>query len=193
MEECEALCTRLAIMVNGQFKCLGSIQHLKSRFGAGYTLMVKVGSNQSAPLPMNPEAVGSEVSAGDVHASVPIPPGGIPGQPQVLVVDANQQLDPNRVGMDAVNNVMNFVTSTFGGARLMDSHSGILHYQIYNEGLSWSYIFGQLERNRAALNIVDYSISQTTLEQVFINFAKEQHAEDRTSFKKKCLCFSCCR
>lgn len=32
MEECEALCTRLAIMVNGQFKCLGSIQHLKSRF-----------------------------------------------------------------------------------------------------------------------------------------------------------------
>eukprot|EP00061_Rhincodon_typus_P011695 g36912.t1 len=29
MEECEALCTRLAIMVNGQFKCLGTIQHLK--------------------------------------------------------------------------------------------------------------------------------------------------------------------
>ena len=34
------------------------------------------------------------------------------------------------------------------------------------EGLSWSYIFGQLERNRAALNIIDYSVSQTTLEQV---------------------------
>ena len=31
MEECEALCTRLAIMVNGQFKCLGSIQHLKNK------------------------------------------------------------------------------------------------------------------------------------------------------------------
>ncbi|KAI2662111.1 Phospholipid-transporting ATPase ABCA1 [Labeo rohita] len=31
MEECEALCTRMAIMVNGHFKCLGSIQHLKSR------------------------------------------------------------------------------------------------------------------------------------------------------------------
>lgn len=35
MEECEALCTRLAIMVNGKFKCIGSIQHLKSKFGAG--------------------------------------------------------------------------------------------------------------------------------------------------------------
>ena len=42
MEECEALCTRLAIMVNGQFKCLGSPQHLKTKFGKGYTLMAKV-------------------------------------------------------------------------------------------------------------------------------------------------------
>lgn len=31
MEECEALCTRLAIMVNGHFQCLGSLQHIKSR------------------------------------------------------------------------------------------------------------------------------------------------------------------
>lgn len=31
MEECEALCTRLAIMVNGRFRCLGSSQHLKGR------------------------------------------------------------------------------------------------------------------------------------------------------------------
>ena len=31
MEECEALCTRMAIMVNGRFCCLGSVQHLKNR------------------------------------------------------------------------------------------------------------------------------------------------------------------
>ena len=35
MEECEALCTRLAIMAQGSFRCLGAPQHLKSRFGAG--------------------------------------------------------------------------------------------------------------------------------------------------------------
>lgn len=29
-------------MVNGQFKCLGSPQHLKSKFGSGYTLLAKV-------------------------------------------------------------------------------------------------------------------------------------------------------
>ena len=47
MEECEALCTRLVIMVNGQLKCIGSIQHLKSRYGRGYTLMMKIGSSPS--------------------------------------------------------------------------------------------------------------------------------------------------
>lgn len=35
MEECEALCTRMAIMVNGRFRCLGSVQHLKNRYQAG--------------------------------------------------------------------------------------------------------------------------------------------------------------
>lgn len=41
MEECEALCTRLAIMVNGKFKCIGSIQHLKSKFGEGILIKIK--------------------------------------------------------------------------------------------------------------------------------------------------------
>lgn len=43
MEECEALCSRIAIMVDGQFSAIGPIQHLKERFGKGYTLTVKVG------------------------------------------------------------------------------------------------------------------------------------------------------
>ena len=38
MEESEALCHRIAIMVNGRLQCIGSAQHLKSRFGSGYTI-----------------------------------------------------------------------------------------------------------------------------------------------------------
>lgn len=41
MEECEALCTRLAIMVNGEFKCIGSTQHLKNKFSQGFVLTIK--------------------------------------------------------------------------------------------------------------------------------------------------------
>lgn len=42
MEECDAFCTRLAIMVKGKFTCLGSPQHLKNKFGNIYILKVKV-------------------------------------------------------------------------------------------------------------------------------------------------------
>jgi len=48
MEECEALCTRLAIMVNGEFKCIGSTQHLKNKFSKGLILKIKVRRNLEA-------------------------------------------------------------------------------------------------------------------------------------------------
>jgi len=36
------LCSRLAVMVNGRLRCLGSAQHLKNRFGDGYTMIVRM-------------------------------------------------------------------------------------------------------------------------------------------------------
>ncbi|XP_026580909.1 ATP-binding cassette sub-family A member 8-B-like [Pseudonaja textilis] len=42
MEEAEVLCDRVAIMVSGQLRCLGSIQYLKSKFGKNYLLQIKV-------------------------------------------------------------------------------------------------------------------------------------------------------
>ncbi|XP_045398083.1 phospholipid-transporting ATPase ABCA3-like [Lemur catta] len=45
MQECEAFCTRLAIMVKGRFTCLGSPQHLKNKFGSIYTLAAKIKIN----------------------------------------------------------------------------------------------------------------------------------------------------
>ena len=42
MEECEALCGRLGIMVGGRLQCLGSPQHLKNRFGQGFLTEIKL-------------------------------------------------------------------------------------------------------------------------------------------------------
>ena len=42
MDECEALCDRLCIMVNGQFRCLGRPQGIKSKFGQGFTVLLKL-------------------------------------------------------------------------------------------------------------------------------------------------------
>lgn len=53
MEEAEALCTRIGVMVNGRLCCIGSGQHLKHRFGNGYEINIKttpVNMTRSQPL-----------------------------------------------------------------------------------------------------------------------------------------------
>ena len=43
MEEAEALSTKMGIMVTGGvFKCFGSSQHIKNKFGTGYEIEVKI-------------------------------------------------------------------------------------------------------------------------------------------------------
>ena len=43
MEEAEALSTKMGIMVRGGiFKCFGSSQHIKSKFGTGYEIEIKI-------------------------------------------------------------------------------------------------------------------------------------------------------
>ena len=43
MEEAEALSTKMAIMVKGGiFRCFGSSQQIKNKFGTGYEIEVKV-------------------------------------------------------------------------------------------------------------------------------------------------------
>ena len=67
MEECEALCSRLGIMVNGQFKCLGSIQHLKTRFGSGYSLVVRCLEGRSAQVKASLAESLSEAELAEEH------------------------------------------------------------------------------------------------------------------------------
>ncbi|NXJ44907.1 ABCAA protein, partial [Spizaetus tyrannus] len=50
MEEAEAVCDRVAIMVSGQLRCIGSIQYLKNKFGKGYLLEIKVKDPERADL-----------------------------------------------------------------------------------------------------------------------------------------------
>ena len=42
MGECDELCGRLGIMVNGQFQCFGPTGYLKQKFGQGFTILVKL-------------------------------------------------------------------------------------------------------------------------------------------------------
>ena len=52
------------------------------------------------------------------------------------------------------------------GAILKDQHQGYVHYQIDSTNVSWAHVFKILEDNKTKYNIEDYSIGQTSLEQV---------------------------
>nr|XP_009684303.1 PREDICTED: retinal-specific ATP-binding cassette transporter [Struthio camelus australis] len=127
MEECEALCTRLAIMVKGTFKCLGTIQHLKYKFGEGYIVTLKIKA----------------------------PKSGLPPDPS----PAEQ-----------------FIRINFPGSLQREKHYNMLQYQICSSSLA--KIFRLIISNKENLHIEEYSISQTTLDQVFVNFAKQQMEDE---------------
>ncbi|RUS76071.1 hypothetical protein EGW08_016175 [Elysia chlorotica] len=142
MEECDALCTRIAIMVNGKFVCLGSPQHLKNKFGQGYTLIVQMGL-----LPDGSTA---------------------PNEP-----------------------VINFICENFPGAMVFDDHQGYIHFQVPDAGVKLAQVFSLMESSKTNLSVQDYSVHQTTLEQVFLTFTRSQVPPKEDKFKS-CMTKTCC-
>jgi ABC-type multidrug transport system ATPase subunit len=52
MDEAEALSTKMGIMVKGGvFKCFGSAQHIKNKFGTGYVIEIKIRDHSDAEFP----------------------------------------------------------------------------------------------------------------------------------------------
>uniref|UniRef100_A0A2C9L2Z3 ABCA1-4-like C-terminal R2 regulatory domain-containing protein n=1 Tax=Biomphalaria glabrata TaxID=6526 RepID=A0A2C9L2Z3_BIOGL len=70
--------------------------------------------------------------------------------------------------------IMEFISSTFPTAKLREKHHNMLQYQLPTDNLSLSRLFEAMELAKRDFHVEDYSVSQTTLDQVFINFAKKQ-------------------
>ncbi|XP_037723613.1 ATP-binding cassette sub-family A member 3 isoform X1 [Drosophila subpulchrella] len=167
MEECEALCTRLAIMVNGEFKCIGSTQHLKNKFSKGLILKIKVRRNLEALRQ-------ARLSGG--YARNP-----------------DEQTVPAQMAQQDIDAVKEFVEHEYPHSILQEEYQGILTFYIPLTGVKWSRIFGLMESNRDQLNVEDYSVSQTTLEEIFLEFAKYQREDTRANhrlseLRKLCKC-----
>mmetsp|Transcript_6118 Transcript_6118/g.8903 ORF Transcript_6118/g.8903 Transcript_6118/m.8903 type:complete len:210 (+) Transcript_6118:3735-4364(+) len=50
MEEAEALCSRVGVMINGELKCLGGVQHLKAKLSGGYIININLKAEASKEL-----------------------------------------------------------------------------------------------------------------------------------------------
>ncbi|XP_075527790.1 phospholipid-transporting ATPase ABCA3-like [Dermacentor variabilis] len=42
MQQCEVLCDRIGILLAGQLECIGTVDELKSKFGRGYTIIIRL-------------------------------------------------------------------------------------------------------------------------------------------------------
>ncbi|XP_030854731.1 ATP-binding cassette sub-family A member 5 isoform X4 [Strongylocentrotus purpuratus] len=139
MEEADAVCSRVGIMIQGQLRCLGTTQHLKDKYGGGYILEIK----------LNP---GVQYYTSD--------------QTTTAVMDI---LDEK---MDILHKQ---VLSLIPQAEVTESFAERITYKIPRDSsITLSTVFAFLEQGKEDYGIEEYSFSQTTLEQVFIDFAKTQ-------------------
>ncbi|XP_069337758.1 ATP-binding cassette sub-family A member 9 [Eulemur rufifrons] len=125
MAEAEAVCDRVAIMVSGRLRCIGSIQQLKSKFGKDYLLEMKV----KTPAQVEP-----------LHAEV---------------------------------------LRLFPQAARQERYSSLMVYKVPVEDVRpLAQAFFKLEKVKQSFDLEDYSLSQSTLEQVFLELSKEQELDD---------------
>lgn len=66
----------------------------------------------------------------------------------------------------ALQPVEHFVQETFPGSILKEKHHNTLQYQLPSTGGALANIFHQFSKHQQQLAIEDYSVSQTTLDQV---------------------------
>ena len=124
MAEAEALCDRVAILVSGRLRCIGSIQHLKSKFGKEYLLEMKV-KTPSQVEPLNTE-----------------------------------------------------IMRLFPQAARQERYSSLMVYKLPREDVQpLSQAFFKLETVKQSFDLEEYSLSQSTLEQVFLELSKEQELD----------------
>ena len=79
-----------------------------------------------------------------------------------------------RCEKDTAQEVVQCIQSTIPEARLQEQRHRQLVWHVLPNVLSISAMFHRMEAARASAPIVDYSICQTTLDDVFIRFASLQ-------------------
>eukprot|EP01090_Pellita_catalonica_P003861 TRINITY_DN13553_c0_g1_i1.p1 TRINITY_DN13553_c0_g1~~TRINITY_DN13553_c0_g1_i1.p1 ORF type:complete len:131 (+),score=18.01 TRINITY_DN13553_c0_g1_i1:22-393(+) len=68
----------------------------------------------------------------------------------------------------------------FVGSKLIEEHGLNYHYEVPQDEVTLSQLFGQIQDNKLDLQIEDYSVSQPTLEQIFLSQTKRHdHILDR--------------
>ena len=199
MEECEALCTRIGIMVGGVLRCLGSSQHLRTLYGRGYQIeigmeipdvdevgrkheaiaqVLKVNYSEDEDILLTTKdiiTVFTELDRSlweqrlvnsDLSTMLTGYGGSIPAR----------QLASWWILEDCYDHICQFLENTFGDFIVHERQNNRLRVEIssvvdHGVNRKLSVLFGAIENNKHTLKIQEYSIAQTSLEQIFNQFA----------------------
>lgn len=200
MEECEALCSRVGILVQGKLQCLGSIQHLRQKYGKGYTVDLKL---DSEPTPEQVEVVDQQVKAVVEGRDA----SDILTESQVLQLcealgkadrfallqesyvkewwskDVTRTISAQVLcswwaSRDRNDALLQFLPQTFPGSNLVEQHGDHLRFHVpkalpTGEPLKPKAIFEALEQGKQRFSIEEYSVSDTSLEHIFNRMADD--------------------
>ena len=143
MEECEAICTRIGIMSGGRLHCIGTNQHLKGKFGCEYQIEIKCASSENLDSCLD--------HMKDLNLN------------DATIID------------ERLEGFVRLRIQTQGNGNSIDmrlDNETKLNGEEANNSFDLSKIFSFFEENKDVHHIASYSVSQSSLEQIFIQLAK---------------------
>lgn len=145
MHEAESLCTKIGILINGRFQCLGSPQYLKKRYGEGYIIKIKT-SNSDLVRGM---VMGQFNNITEVFKHEK----PVEEQHRASVALRAAVSSTDRTGVELQTLIM----------------------KLPYEGFSYSRTFSFFQRDLLEKGyIIDFLINQSSLEQIFLQFSAMQ-------------------
>ncbi|EAS03349.2 ABC transporter family protein (macronuclear) [Tetrahymena thermophila SB210] len=191
MEEAEALGTKVGIVIGGNFKCMGSIQHLKNKFGKGYEISIKTNTPNVVQL----EHLAKEMNLNTIIKKQNICQILNQIQQDQFIEQINEgkfassiyfQLESkksNQIELAAlVESIYNFniqqrieqfLALNFNRYETLEGLNNYIKVRVECEK-NLGYLFGLMNRYQNELDICSYTISQTTLEQIFHDIANQE-------------------
>ncbi|KAH8284770.1 hypothetical protein KR054_000874, partial [Drosophila jambulina] len=183
MEECEMLGTNLGILDRGTLLCYGSLARLKSRFDKGIFVKIKVGTMAELNILRNESGRFANRDWGQADLTSTL--GSL--RYSVIGYSADEELKSKTTTSSEgdirddyeilLKDVEDWFLEDHPTSIVTEKYSfrGMITFVIPKENIRWSEIFGYMEDVKTDLQIMHYSISQTGLEDVFLEFVRRHN------------------
>jgi len=187
MEEAEALATKMGIMVNGNLQCLGTTQHIKNKFGGGYEIEIKLDIPAHAQVDamlksmnckpeesldkVEVEAILDKLQLQDLKQEISAEGSGSAIYNELAKSKTSAKLVAEWILMETDGiKLKTFLRQNFGEMSIVEHFQSFFRFKTESKMVIGKF-FGLLEDKKKELNVMQYSIRQTTIEQIFNNFA----------------------